>query len=407
MRPFFFAAIFGVALIARAVDSGDGGIRFLENRVQRDPDDFTAWNQLAERYHQQLRRTGDDRCIEREQRAAEMSLREMSASQNAVGQAALAQARLTAHRFVEAHAAAAELRELLPGKLRPLELLADAATELGDYDEARKVCAEMAKLEDPQLSTAPRLAKLAIIEGKLDQARELFEQGLARCVVLDPSQPELVSWFHLQLGELAFKRGDWDAAGEHYTSASEAWPDGYAVEDHVAELAAARGQTEEAVALYEKLAKRIPRPEFFQALGDLNFLLKQSDRAAMWFSRAEDAYLASVKSGAVHYFHHLAGFYADSKVDAARAVEWAQKDLTLRHSIQAHDAMAWAFYRAEQGSDAAAECAKALATGTRDPHLLYHAAMIRMATGDIAGGKAALQAAAEVNPKFNTFHVHR
>ena len=385
----------------------DAALRFLEDRVKGDPDDFIAWNQLADRYHRQLRRTGDDRFIGLEREAAEKSLKAIPAEQNPGGLAALAQAQLTAHRFAEAHASARQLRELEPGKPRPLELLADAAIELGDYDEARKVCDELGKLPGTELSAAPRLAKLEIIAGRADRARDFFGKGLTLAAGLTPAQPELVAWFHLQLGELAFKNGDWESAEKHYASADEAQPGAYSIADHTAELRAAQGRTDEAIALYEKLAARVPRPEFFQALGDLQVLANRPDQAAAWHARAEEAYLRSVKDGAVHFFHHLAGFYADSKEDPARAVEWARQDLALRHSIHAHDALAWALYKNGDTAEAAAECAKALATGTRDPHLLYHAGMIRMAAGDIAGGKAALQQAAAVNPKFNTFHVHR
>ena len=231
MRPLVFTAIFALTVVARAADAGDAGIRFLEDRVARDPDDFIAWNQLAERYHRELRRTGDDRFIGRELHAAEMSLKAIPAAQNPGGLTALAQARLTAHRFAEARAAAVELREMQPVKMRPLELLADVAIESGDYDGARKVCEELSKLEDAELSAAPRLAKLAIIEGKLDRAREFFQKGLAWAVALTPPEPEMVAWFHLQLGELAFKSGDWDSAERHYADAGEAWPEGYAVEE--------------------------------------------------------------------------------------------------------------------------------------------------------------------------------
>lgn len=407
MRRLLLSAFIAIASVARAADPDGSGIRFLEDRVRRDPDDFIAWNQLAARYQRELRRTGDDRFVERELQAAEKSLQAIPAAQNPDGLAALAQAQLTAHRFAEARAAAVQLRGILPGKTRPLELLADAAIEIGDYDEAAKACEEISKLADSELSAAPRLAKLAIVAGPLDRAREHFQKGLARTVGLTPPEPDATAWFHLQLGELAFKRGDWDAAEKHYAAAGDAWPAWYSVEDHVAELRAAQGKTEEAIALYEKLAARVPRPEFFQALGDLKVLAGQPDDAATWHARAEAAYLQSVKDGAVHFFHHLAGFYADSKEDAAQAVEWARKDLALRRGIYAHDALAWALYKKGEGAEAAAECAKALATGTRDPHLLYHAAMIRMATGDVAGGKSAMQQATAMNPKFNTFHVHR
>lgn len=407
VRQVIFSAILALACISAAVGEGDSGILFLDNRVSRDPDDFIAWNQLTERYHRELRRTGDDHFIAREMQAAEKSLQAMPAEQNPDGLAALAQALLTAHRFKEAHAAALQLREMPHAKIRSLELLFDAEIELGDYGKAREACEELAKLEGTELSTAPRLAKIAIIEGKLVQAREYWQKGLALSVNRAATDPETVAWFHLQLGALAFKCGDWDSAEKHYANAGEAWPEAYAIQDYVAELRGAQGRTAEAIALYEKLAARVPRPEFFQALGDLQMLAGEAEKAAEWHVRAEAAYLQSVREGAVHFYHHLAGFYADSKEDATQAVEWARKDLTLRSSIHAHDALAWALYKNGEAAEASAECAKALATGTRDPHLLYHAGMIRMATGDIAGGKKAMQEAAEVNPQFNTFHVHR
>lgn len=406
VRHLIFSAVIGLSFVSTSVGE-DSTITFLENRVQRDPDDFMAWNQLAERYHRKLRRTGDDRFIAREMQAAEKSLQAMPAVQNPEALAALAQAQLTAHRFAEARAAAIQLREMSSGKIRSLELLADAAMELGDYGEAREAGEELAKLEGAEFSAAQRLAKLALIEGKLELAREHFQKGLAHSAGREATEPETVAWFHLQLGAMAFKYGDWDSAEKHYVDAGEAWPEGYAVEDYVAELRGAQGRTEESIALYEKLASRVPRPEFFQALGDLQMLAGQAEKAAEWHARAEAAYLQSVREGAVHFYHHLAGFYADSKEDPAQAVVWARKDLTLRSGIHAHDALAWALYKKGDFAEASAECNKALATGIRDPHLLYHAGMIRMATGDITGGKRAMQLAAEVNPRFNAFHVHR
>ena len=394
-------------LLAKHVAADDAGIRFFEARVKSDPEDFIAWNHLADRCHRELRRAGDDRFLAREQEAAEHSLKAIAAEQNTGGLAALAQARLTAHRFTEARDAARQLRELQPGKARPLELLADALTELGDYDEAKSVCDELVKLPDSQLSAAPRLAKLAIVFGHHDRAREHFAAGLAIAAHFSQQEPDLVAWFHIQLGELAFKTGDWEGAEKHYTAAAQAWPDGYSAEDHLAELRAAQSRIDESIAQYEKLAARVPRPEFFQALADICALSNRAEPAAAWAARAEEAYLRSVGEGAVHYRHHLAGFYADTKEEHAKAVEWARKDLELRHSIFAHDALAWALYKNGASLEAAEHVKKAMATGTQDPHLLYHAGLIRMATGDIAGGKAALQQASAVNAKFNTFHVHR
>ena len=120
MRRLLFSAFLAFTAIATAADSADGAIGFLEDRVRRDPEDFIAWNQLAERYHRELRRTGDDRFIDRELQAAEKSLKAIPGAQNPGGLTALAQAQLTAHRFAEARAAAVQLREILPEKTRPL-----------------------------------------------------------------------------------------------------------------------------------------------------------------------------------------------------------------------------------------------------------------------------------------------
>ena len=404
MRSLFICSILVFGCIASVAAASDAGIDFLENRVRLDPDDFLAWNQLAERYHRELRRPGDDKFIRLEIEAAAKSLKAMPAEQNPEGLAAHAQALLTAHRFNESHMMAEQLRVIQPGKIRPLELLVDTALELGDYKEAKKLLGELNLLDDTGFSAAARLAKLCIIEGKPDRAREQFEKGLTGST---GTEPENLAWFHLQLGELAFKNGEWDFAEKHYSVAGEIWPEGYSVIDHIAELRGAQGKTQEAIALYERLVAKIPRPEFCQALGDLYVLVAQPEKAADWHKKAETAYLKSVNEGAVHFYHHLAGFYSDSKEDAVQAVEWARKDIGLRQSIYAHDALAWALFKKGEVAEAAAECGKALGTGTRDPHLLYHASLIRMGSGDIAGGREAMQQATAVNPKFNTFHVHR
>src|SRR4030095_16781293 len=168
MRASLFTALaaFGLALCAvRAEDGLQAAIRFFEDPVRRAPYDFIAWNQLADRYQRQLRRTGNDRFIRLMREAAEKSLEAVPAAQNPGGLAALSQAQLTAHRFAEARTSAAQLREIQPGKPRPLELLADALIELGDYNEAAKVC-DRFEGDDGLLSAAPRLARLDVRAGR-------------------------------------------------------------------------------------------------------------------------------------------------------------------------------------------------------------------------------------------------
>ena len=118
-------------------------------------------------------------------------------------------------------------------------------------------------------------------------------------------------------------------------------------------------------------------------------------------------YLASAARREVHYYHHLAGFYADARQDGAEAVKWARKDIELRDNFMTQDALAWALYRDGQFPAALEVIKKTLVSGVKDPHVLFHAAMIHMAAGQIGEGKRLLQTVSQMNPGYENFHVHR
>ncbi len=58
------------------------------------------------------------------------------------------------------------------------------------------------------------------------------------------------------------------------------------------------------------------------------------------------------------------------------------KELETRKDIGGYDAYAWCLYRAGRARDAVEPMAKALATGTIDPVLEFHAGAIARAAGD-------------------------
>jgi predicted Zn-dependent protease len=81
--------------------------------------------------------------------------------------------------------------------------------------------------------------------------------------------------------------------------------------------------------------------------------------------------------------------------------------LELRHTAAARDTLAWALYRNGKLEEAAEMAKSALASGTKDPHILVHAGIILLASGDPGRGKELLTEAARINPRHNAFHVHR
>ena len=181
-------------------------------------------------------------------------------------------------------------------------------------------------------------------------------------------------------------------------------PDSYLVMEHLAELRAAQGKFDVAIGLYQQVIDRVPRAEFFQSLGDLYTFMGKAVNAKPWHERPLAAYLESAGQGNAHYYHHLAGFYSDAQENPAEAVRWARKDLEVRHSIYAYEALGWAL---GDFRHAAEEIGRALALKTKDAHLLFQAAMIYSRAGKLDLGSALLKEALSVNPHYNSFHAHR
>jgi tetratricopeptide (TPR) repeat protein len=382
-------------------------LRFLENRVQQDPDDIIAQNWLTEIYLQRVRETGSYEWLRRAGQAARRSLASVRAEQNATGLFMQARVEYESHHFAAARDRALTLTKIEPGKSRAFALLGDALLELGDLDLAAAAYEEMQKRKGNAVETEMRLARLDLMRGAADSARKHFEKAVEAARDLSPPQPEMVAWSLVQLGQLAFNTGQWDAAEKHFQSAIAELPGDSGALEHLGELRAAQEKYDEAILLYEKVIARIPRPEFWQAMGDVYAAMSKPAAAATWHARARDAYLKNTQEGNSHYFHHLAGFFSDTEENPGEALRWARKDLELRHTVAAKDALAWGLYRAGEFESAANAAREMLTSGSKDAHILFHAGMIFLAACDPVRGKEVLAEAARINPRHNSFHVHR
>ena len=390
----------------------DRAIAFLQKRVAADPDDVTAQNRLASEYLRRLRLTGDLAWLDRAAGAARRSLASVPAAQNAAGLAAQARVQFESHRFLDAVASLRQLRQSAEDQPYTLALLGDALLEAGDYAAAadaylqlRQKSGEDNEPNGPDVEL--RFAKLAWLHGDDTAARAGLEKAVALAQGAAQPAPELVAYCHVQFGQFLFGIGDWPGAEQHYRAALAAQPSSFAAVEHLAELAGARGDLPEAAALFQEVIALVPRPEFCQELGDLYLFFKKPDDARPWLDKALAGYQASLARGESQYDHHLAAFYSDSRESPKDALEWARKDLELRHSIFAYDALGWALYKNGSFTEAAAAMDQAVALGCRSTHLIFHAGMIYFRAGDPAKGGTFIRQAYEINPRQDTFHVHR
>jgi Flp pilus assembly protein TadD len=176
-------------------------IRFLEDRVKRDPDDFIAYNKLAGCYLQRQRETGSLDYLALAARAAHASLSAMPAEQNVGGVAALAQVANSSHDFLGARDHALKLIQLDGSKGYPYQALGDALLELGDYDGAAWAYRSMEK-RSRGAATEARMARLAMLTGHTETARRRMSNAVALCYRGTKSIARADAWCRWQLGRV-------------------------------------------------------------------------------------------------------------------------------------------------------------------------------------------------------------
>ena len=387
-----------------AVRADNETIRFLEDRVKRDPDDFIAYNKLASEYLQRLRETGDITYLNLASRAAEASTKILPAEQNKGGLISTIQVEYSSHDFSAARDHAKRLIEIDPDKGYAFQFLGDSLLELGQYDEAETAFRQMEKFGGIQLLTKvameQRWARLALLRGNSAAAMQHFSAALKLAKSVPEPPKETVAWCQWQLGETAFAAGEYKAAEQYYRDSLATFPDYFRSLASLARVRSAQGDTAGAIELYEKVVHILPDPNFVASLGDFYIFAGREQEAATQYELVEKIGHLSTLSGTL-YNRQLALFYADHDLKPEEAYSDASKEYEVRQDIYGADAVAWTAFKAGKLAEAQAATKDALKLGTKDARLFYHAGMIENAAGNRDEAKRLLRLCLKTSPVFD------
>src|SRR5947209_8673942 len=373
-------------------------IRFLEDRVKRDPDDLIAYNKLAVYYLQLVRETGDVKYLELASRAAHASLNAVPKEQNLGGLVMLAQSEYAAHDFLSARDHAKELTEYEPRKGYGYQMLGDALLELGDYDGANTAYARMKQFDGSTATTETRFARLAMLHGDSNEATRRYTIALNIALDETPVSRETVAWCRWQLGETAFAIGDYKTAEQHYRDSLVTFPDYYRALFGLGRALAAQNDLAGAIEQIERAVRRLPDPVYVAALGDLYKLTGREKEAATQYELVE--YIARLNQlNGTLYNRQLALFYADHDLKAEEAYANAKREYEARRDVYGADAVAWTALKAGKVVEAQAAIRDALHLGIRDARLFYHAGMIARAAGDKSSARDFIERTLKLNPQ--------
>jgi len=355
----------------------DHNIAAWTKNVASNDKDFLSAANLAALYEARARLSGD---VADYSRAAEAAQRSLGIVPDQLDVLALhARLALATHDFGRALSEAASLDRTAPDQPAILSIMGDAQLELGDYDAATSLYGRVGSLAPGPAITA-RLARLTFLRGDPAGAIKQAESAHAAAIAAGIDGPSL-SWYAYLAGTMRLAAGEPDAAATWFDRSLDAWPRSFLALAGKARAAAALGDFEKAIDGYRAAIAVAPQPDALAALGDL-LALRGDDRGAQQQYATVLAIAQLQGSSGLVFNRQLVLFDVNHGRDVATALQLAGEELAERRDVYGYDADAWALLANGRAADADAAMTKAMALGTRDAMLLYHAGEIALAVGD-------------------------
>jgi tetratricopeptide (TPR) repeat protein len=385
-----------VASVAGTDSSTDKLIAGLQRRLKDDPEDFSSYVNLANAYLQKVRETGDPSLYAKAEDLLDHA--EKIEPQNPELFATRGILALARHDFARALEFGERALALNPESARYHGIVGDAQIELGRYEEA---IASYQKMIDhrPDFSSYSRVAYARELYGDPEGAIQAMQDA----VDAGAPVPENKAWAYVQLGNLRFTTGQLQEAAKDYDLATKTLPNYPPALAGQARIAAARGELEDAAALYQQAFDRMPLAEYAINLGDVYTEMGERQKAAEQYDlvRVIDKLY---RANGVNTDLEIALFYADHDMKLQTSLQKARAAYEARPSIHAADVLAWTLYKTGNYEEAQRYSSEALKLGTRDSLKLFHAGMIAKALGHDEQAQKYLQQAIDLNPHFSLLY---
>jgi tetratricopeptide (TPR) repeat protein len=288
------------------------------------------------------------------------------------------------HRFKEAESIARRLSET---RAAPFDfgLLGDALMEQGRLNEAVEAYQKMIDLKPgPQAYT--RVAHIRWLKGDLEGAIEMMRKASA---TMSRRDDESAAWAYTRLALYELQAGS-PGNAERACEAALRLRDNYAPALLArSRLLLAQNRNNEAAELMQHAASVNPLPEY-------KWILAEALRAA---GRSDDARAVEEglkRSGATEDPRTFALFLANRGEQPDTALKLIADELRARSDVFTLDALAWALATAGKANEAETSMKQALAEGTKDARLYYHAGSIASMNGQKLEARIMLNRAARM-----------
>jgi tetratricopeptide (TPR) repeat protein len=276
------------------------------------------------------------------------------------------------HRFKESETLARRLVQQR-GLSFDYGLLGDALMEQGKLSDAVEAYQRMMNLK-PDLRAYARAAHMRWLKGDLAGAIEAMQLAVSGA---SPSDAESAAWVNTRLAFYEFQAGHIDEAEQRCAFALSLQKNYAPTLLLKGKMLLAQNRFREAVDALQDAAKLNPLPEY-------QWTLAEALRAAGRENEASGIEVQLQKHGASSDPRTMALFLATRHQNPETTLQLARTELGSRSDVFTHDALAWSLAAAGYLAEAHSEMQCALAEGTQDARLFFHAAVIASQAGHAA-----------------------
>jgi tetratricopeptide (TPR) repeat protein len=289
------------------------------------------------------------------------------------------------HRFHESETLARRLVEQR-GLSFDYGLLGDALMEQGRLNDAVEAYQRMMNLK-PDLRAYARAAHMRWLKGDLEGAIEAMQFAVGAA---SPQDPESAAWVNTRLAFYQFQAGRVNEAKQRCAlalSLQDNYPPTLLLQGRIL---LGQNRLGEAVDALQNAVKLNPLPEYQWTLAEALCVAGREKEAS-----EVEAQLC--QRGASSDPRTLALYLATRHESPETALRLARAELDARDDVFTHDALAWSLAAAGQLTDAHSEMQRALAEGTQDARLFFHAGIIASEAGHSAEAERWLRKASELS----------
>ena len=259
----------------------------------------------------------------------------------------LARAQARFHRFAEALADLDKAQQLGTDPAVVDSERASVFQAMGRYEPALTIYSEAAKLR-ADFDLLGGLATLYAERGEVATAEHLFDESRSRYRGVSPFPLAMLDF---QRGLMWLAQDDLPQALRWFEAAVRCLPAFAPAQGHMAEVEAALGEPEAAIARLLPLAISSDDPDYAASLSRILWEAGRGELAREWRNKAAARYDDLMKLHPEAFADHAAEFWLEAGDDPHQALLFARMNLEVRQTARAHELFARATFAAAGRAD--------------------------------------------------------